>query len=345
MTKAIYDLLKELSKIPGPVGREERVQTFMKEHLSKHAQKVSQDKIGNLIATIEGTGTHYALVAHCDEVGFFVSNIDDNGFLRVKWNTQSYLPDMRLLPGQRVKIMTEKGFVPGFFGVKTAHIAGAEGKKRLPKWEEVFVDIGATSKEDASSMGINVGDPMLYDTETYWIGKHVVGKTFDDRIGLVQMIIIAQMLAELPKEKRPTVTLVSTVMEEIGAKGAASVAGNLDVDGVLILEVGLADDYPGTKGEAGISLGKGPVIVIKDSQIVYSHALNQRLIAAAEKTGIDIQRAVYHNYATDGFQMASQGQRVAVVGIPCRYTHSSFETINLTDVEAALNLIMSFILD
>ena len=344
MTKIIYNLLKELCEIPGPVGREDQIQAFVKEKLASYTQSISQDKIGNVVATIEGTGSHYALVAHCDEVGFFVSAVDDRGFLRVKWNTQSYLPDIRLLPGQRVMIMTEKGFVPGFFGVKTAHIAGAEGKKRIPKWEEVFVDVGATSKLEVDDMRVNVGDPVLYDSKTMRVGKHVVGKTFDDRIGLVEMIIIAQMLSEIPKDKRPTVTLVSTVMEEIGAKGAASVAKNLDVDGILILDVGLADDYPGTKGEAGISLGAGPVIVIKDSQIVYAHSLNQKLIQIASDIGIEIQRAVYHNYATDGFQMASQGQRVAVVGIPCRYTHSSFETIDLQDVEAAINLIMSFIL-
>ena len=133
-------------------------------------------------------------------------------------------------------------------------------------------------------------------------------------------------------------------MEEIGAKGAAAIAKNLDVDGVIILDIGLADDYPGTKGEAGVKLGKGPVVVIKDNQLVYSHKQNQRILGIAETQGISVQRAVYHNYATDGFQIASQGQIVSVIGVPCRYSHSSFESINLTDVESTLQLVYHFLL-
>jgi endoglucanase len=132
-------------------------------------------------------------------------------------------------------------------------------------------------------------------------------------------------------------------MEELGAKGAAAVARNLDVDGVFIVDIGLADDYPGTSGEAGVSLGKGPAIVIKDNQMHYSHQLNQKLFEIAEFGGIPIQRAVYHNYATDGFQIASQGQVVSAIGIPCRYSHSSFETLNLKDVEYALTLLTNML--
>jgi putative aminopeptidase FrvX len=132
--------------------------------------------------------------------------------------------------------------------------------------------------------------------------------------------------------------------EELGANGAATIARNLDVDGVLIVDIGLADDFPGTSGEVGVSLEKGPVIVIKDNQIHYSHKQNQELFALAKDLGIPVQRAVYHNYATDGSQIASQGQVVSAIGIPCRYSHSSFETINLEDVEKTIQLIYQFLL-
>jgi endoglucanase len=345
MSEDIYDLLKSLCEIPGPVGRETQVQDSMKERLQEFCTDIEQDKIGNLLATMEGSDRHYAIVAHADEVGFLVSYIDDNGFLRAKWNTQGYLPDLRLLPGQRVLIMTDGGMVPGCFSVKTAHIAGPEGKKRIPSWEEVFIDVGARSKEDVEGLGINIGDSAIYDTQTRRVGKNIVGKSFDDRVGLAMIVKLAEKLSKVPKEERPTLTFVSSVLEEVGAKGVAAIADRLDVDGVIIAEVGLADDYPGTKGEAGISLGKGPVIVVKDSQIVYSHTQNSILIATAETEKIQIQRAVYHNYATDGFQIASQGQIVSVVAVPCRYTHSSFETIDLDDVESAVSLISRFLLD
>ncbi|MHA2601356.1 MAG: M42 family metallopeptidase [Candidatus Thorarchaeota archaeon SMTZ1-83] len=345
MKDRVFQLLKELSETPGPVGREESVQRKVQEYFTSIGFTVQQDKIGNLVATLEGTKPHYALMSHADEVGFLISNIDPSGFLQVKWNTTGYMPDLRLLPGQRVSIMTEKGLVPGTFCVKTAHIAGAEGKKRLPSYEEVFLDAGATSKEEIHEMGIQIGTPAIYDASLTKVGKNLVGKSFDDRVGLTMMILIAENLSKIEKSQRPTVTFVSTVMEELGAKGAAAVAKNLEIDGAIILEVGLADDYPGTSGEAGVALGKGPVIVVKDSQVHYSHKLNMQLIETAEKNGISIQRAVYHNYATDGSQMILQGQLAATVGVPCRYSHSSFETLTMDDVESTIRLVSSFLME
>ncbi len=343
MIKRLFDLLKTLSEIPGPVGREGLVQEKVREHLVNLGLEVLQDKIGNLTTTMAGTNKHYALVAHADEVGFLVSNIDASGFIRVKWNTAGHMPDLRLLPGQHVMLMTDGGMVPGVFCVKTAHIAGPEGKKKLPSYSEIFLDIGAASDVEVEERGVHIGTPVLYDTVLRQHGHNIVGKSMDDRVGLTMMLVLAEEFSKLAEKERPTLTFVSTVMEELGAKGAASVAKNLDVDGVIILEIGLADDHPGTDGEAGVALGRGPVIVVKDSQLHYSHEMIERLVATAKKNSIPVQRAVYHNYATDGLQMVMQGQKVSTLGIPCRYSHSSFETLNLTDVENAIQLLMQFL--
>ncbi|TFG26278.1 M42 family peptidase [Candidatus Thorarchaeota archaeon] len=339
MSKSILDLLKTLSATPGPVGRENLVQDVMERELGSYCDNIIRDKIGNLVATIEGQSKHYAIVAHADEVGFLVSNIDERGFIRAKWNTQGYMPDLRLLPGQWVLILTDEGLIPGCFAVKTAHIAGSEGKSRIPTYEEVFLDIGVSSREEVEEQGIRIGDPIIYAAPVEKVGQHVCGKSMDDRIGLVIMIELARRLSKLSPEKRPKITFVSTVMEELGAKGAATIAKDLAVDSVIVLDVGLADDYPGTSGEAGIGLGKGPVIVIKDDAMHYAHEFVRSILTTAEKHGLPVQRAVYHNYLTDGLQFALQGHQVAVVAIPCRYTHSSFETINLKDVEIALHLL------
>lgn len=343
MTEAIFQLLKDLSEAYAPVGREEPVQNIVASHFERLAIPMKRDRIGNLLGTLEGTEEHIALIAHADEVGFLVSNIEEKGFLRVKWNTQGHLPDLRLIPGQRVSLLTDEGFIPGYFCVKTAHIAGVKDKNRIPTQEEVFLDIGADSAEEVEQMGVFVGTPVLYDAKLQKVGKNIVGKSLDDRVGLTVMLVIAERLAKLERDQRPTVTFVSTVMEELGAKGAAAVAKDLNVDGVIILEVGLADDHPGTSGEAGIALGLGPVIVIKDTQLHYSHKQNQRLIDAALRNGIPFQRAVYHNYMTDGVQMVRQGQVVSAVGVPCRYSHSSFETIMLDDVIHTVKLVRHFL--
>jgi putative aminopeptidase FrvX len=342
MSEYVIDLLKTLSATPGPVGREELVQEIMKRELGSYCDHVEIDKIGNLIATLEGKNRHYAIVAHADEVGFLVSNTDDNGFIHAKWNTQGHMPDLRLLPGQWVLIMTDTGMIPGCFAVKTAHIAGEEGKTRIPTYEEVFLDIGLASRKEVEEHGVHIGDPIIYAAPVERIGHNLCGKSMDDRIGLVIMAELAQRLSKVPISNRPEVTFVSTVMEELGAKGAAAIAKNLDVDGVLILDIGLADDYPGTKGEAGVALGKGPVLVIKDNAMHYSHKLLKEILIAAEKEDIPIQRAVFHNYATDGAQFAAQGQMTSVIAVPCRYSHSSFEMINVNDVEMILHLLETF---
>lgn len=342
MSEETLDLLKTLSATPGPVGREALVQDIIKEHFKEHCGSFTQDRIGNVVGTLEGgSGKHYAIVAHADEVGFLVSSIDENGFLRVKWNTQGHLPDLRLLPGQWVLIMTEKGLIPGVFCVKTAHLAGPEGKGRIPTYEEVFLDIGAKNAEDVQELGINIGDPVVYAAPVErLLNHHVSGKSMDDRVGLVVLLRVLGQFSKVPKTKRPTITFVSTVMEELGAKGAAAVAKDLDVDAVIILDIGLADDHPGTKGDTGISLGKGPIVVIKDNAMHYSHEFVQSIIKTAEKEKIPIQRAVFHSYMTDGVQFASQGQIVSVIAVPCRYSHSSFETVNLLDVDMTIHLLM-----
>ena len=344
MSNRILDILKTLSATPGPVGRETLVQDVMKNELDEYCSNIVRDKVGNLIATMEGIRKHFVIVAHADEVGFLVSGIDERGFIRAKWNTQGHLPDLRLLPGQWVLVMTETGFIPGCFAVKTGHIAGKEGKSRIPTYEEVFLDIGMASRKEVEDLGIHIGDPIIYAAPVEKVGHHVCGKSMDDRIGLVIMIELARRFSNIPINKRPKVTFVSTVMEELGAKGAAAIARDLDVDAVIVIDIGLADDHPGTNGEAGVALGKGPVIVIKDDAMHYSHELVRPILDTAEREKIPVQRAVYHHYLTDGVQFAMQGQMVAVVAIPCRYSHSSFETIDLKDVEMAIQLLEKVLL-
>ena len=345
MSEETLDLLKTLSATPGPVGRETLVQDIVKEHFKEHCGTFKQDRIGNVVGTLEGgIDKHYAIVAHADEVGFLVSSIDERGFLRVKWNTQGHMPDLRLLPGQWVLIMTEKGLIPGVFCVKTAHLAGPEGKGRIPTYEEVFLDIGAKNADDIQELGINIGDPVIYAAPVEkLLNHHVSGKSMDDRVGLVVLLRVLGQFAKVLKTKRPTITFVSTVMEELGAKGAAAVAKDLDVDAVLVLDIGLADDHPGTKGESGIALGKGPIVVIKDNAMHYSHEFVQSIIKTAEREKIPMQRAVFHSYMTDGVQFASQGQVVSVLAVPCRYSHSSFETVNLLDVDMTIHLLMKLL--
>jgi len=151
LVERILELLETLSATPGPVGRENLVQDIVKHELGKFCSSITQDKIGNLLATLEGNGKHYVIVSHADEVGFLVSGIDEKGFIRAKWNTQGHKPDLRLLPGQWVLIMTDKGLIPGYFAVKTGHIAGPEGSQRTGNLHWRPNHLRSTSRESRTS--------------------------------------------------------------------------------------------------------------------------------------------------------------------------------------------------
>ncbi|MHA2295329.1 MAG: M42 family metallopeptidase [Candidatus Hodarchaeales archaeon] len=334
------DLLATLTELPGPVGREEIVQDFLKSYLDRLDFKTRYDGIGNLTATLEGTGEELILTAHADEIGYIVSNIRDDGIISIHYNTGAPNPDTRFLPGKDVTILGKGSNVEGIIGFLSGHLASFEDKKKIRKIYDMFVDTGLT-KTELEEEGVTIGTPVLLESEFKLLGNHIKTKAIDDRVGLFLMLEVAKELSKTAIEERKSVTLISTVQEEIGIKGAVAAARNVSAP-VLVLDVGPAGGYPVGDKKTNVRLDHGPIIVYKDFMIHYSYSFIQEIESVANDNCIPFQRAIYKNYGTDGAAFITEGvMKTALVAIPTKYTHSPVEMASLSDIRMTLDLLMS----
>jgi len=343
LEKDLFNKIKMFTEVFGPVGREEQVQELVKKHWEKFGIITKFDNIGNLFGRINGIGNHWAIVVHADSIGFIVQQVLENGFIKLAFNTAATTPDARFLAGVPLKFYTRKDtIVNGYFGLRSGHIAGVEGKVKPILFEDLFVDIGASTKQEVIELGVDIGTPAVFDIEVKKIQKNLVGPSMDNRIGLVIQSLLLTELAKLVK--KPNITLISTVQEEMGLKGAAAAAKSDQFDAVIVLDIGLSGDIPGTnKDFIPTTLGKGPIIVYKDFSVHYHDLLIKEIELLAETETIPIQRAVFKNYRTDGEVFVMEGHRTVMLAIPCRYTHTYFETVRSEDIFNMVKLIISLI--
>src|SRR5918992_1119377 len=223
-------------------------------------------------------------------------------------------------------------------------VGGRNSQKDQFEWNDWFVDIGVRSCDDVESLGIGPGARVIWNPETRRIGSNITGKAMDDRAALAIATAAGEKLAtseELPVE----LWLASTVQEENGLLGAASLADEMSFDVAIALDVGLTGDIPGPDTRDFPSkLGAGPVVVYQDARCHYSRQLSDRLIDVAKSEEIPIQRAVFQNYGSDGAELLRRGVETALLTYPTRYTHSPIETVDEADLIHTVDLLVAFVL-
>ena len=239
------NLLKELTEAPGVSGYETPIRSIIRGHLEKYGE-LSQDKIGSVICKKVGAAEspRIMLAGHMDEIGFMVKQITPEGFIR-------FLPlggwfDQVLL-GQRVVIQTQKGEVIGVIGAKPPHLLATDEREKVVKRKDMYIDIGATSKDGVDSAGVQLGDPIIPRADFVVLagGETYLSKAFDDRVGTALVISVLDGLQAKPHPN--TVYGVATVMEEVGLRGATTSVRAVDPDVAFILESDIAGDVPGIK--------------------------------------------------------------------------------------------------
>lgn len=322
-----------------PSGYEGAVQEVYKELMTPYVDSIETDTMGNVMAVKKGPegSPKVMLTAHCDEIGFLVSNIDDNGFLYVQ---EIGGIDTDLLPGRRVEIQTEKGVVNGIFGKKAIHLTKGEEKKKL-SIEDVWLDIAATSKEDALKR-VEVGDYVTFAKDAiFYDNQRVASPSTDDRIGVWTLIEMARMLKD--EVLGCSVYFVSTCQEELGARGAKTAADYIHPDVGIAIDVTHATDYPTaeTRLAGNIKLGGGPVITMGPN---INQEVCQGLKAAVGKTAVQYE-AIARPTGTDAnvIQLSSCGVKTGLVSIPCRYMHTPYEMVSLDDARGAAELLAQFV--
>lgn len=339
MEKESMIFLENLMQTISPSGFEEEAAAVWREEASRFAERVWVDSIGNSFAAVnESAKTPVMLAGHIDEIGFMITYIDDRGFLSF---TTIGGHDPQILPGQRVKIRTEKGVLLGVIGRKAIHLLKEEERKAVVKIEELWIDIGAKDKKEAEAL-VNIGDCAVIDAGFAPLRNDLyVARGFDDRIGAFVVLEALRKLSK--KEPRVAVVAVATVMEEVGWRGATTSAFGLDPRVGIAVDVTHVTDTPGMDEEkkkiGEIYMGKGPVIARGAN-------INPRLFkilketAEGEKISYQIEPAP-RGTGTDAnaIQLTRAGVVTGLVSVPNRYMHNPCEVVHSRDLDACSDLL------
>lgn len=338
-------MLKELTDANAVSGHEKEARDVMERYLKQSADKIFTDNLGSIIGEKVGdeNGPKIMIAGHLDEVGFMVTRIDKNGFLYFQpiggwWN--------QVLLAQRVTIMTKQGNITGVIGSKPPHILTPEQRKKPVEIKDMFIDIGASSKEEAESFGVRPGDSVVpYFEFTQMKNENMLlAKAWDNRIGCAIAIEVLNQLKDTP---HPNIVYgVGTVQEEVGLRGARTSAHLIKPDIAFGVDVGIAGDTPGvSEKEADSMLGQGPQIVLYDASMVSHKALREFVIETAEANNIPFQYTSMPGGGTDSgaIHLTADGVPSLSITIATRYIHTHAALLHRTDFENAVKLIVEVI--
>lgn len=330
--------LFELCAISGTAGDEGRVREYIRTKAQPYAHSIRTDALGNLIVFKKGkktTGTKLLLAAHMDEVGFIITHITDEGYLKFDFVGGV---DRRVALGKTVVVGDQN--IPGVIGLKAIHLVSADERKKAPKTESMYIDIGAKDKEAALKLvqpgtyGCFVGAPELFGNGM------LKAKAIDDRLGCAIML-------ELLKEELPMdVTFAFTAQEEVGTRGAFGAAFSVSPEIALVLETTTAADLPGIEAHRKVCApGKGPVISFMDGSTIYDRQLFETLRRLSEENQIPWQTKEYIAGGNDSrtIQRSKAGVRVAAMSAAVRYLHAPASVGSVSDFEQMLKLTRLFL--
>jgi len=329
-----HAMFAELTEAFGPSGYEGDVRAIMAGHFSG-PMSVSTDRLGSVVASHEGEakGPKILLAAHMDEVGFMVKHITKEGYIR-------FLPIggwwPQVLLSQRVNVRTRKGDFEGIIGSKPPHAMKEDERKKPPEIDELFIDLGVVGEKGAADAGVRPGDPIVPVGDFRPLANGVLAaKAWDDRVGCA---VLAELANDLPKHPS-RLYLAGTVQEEVGLRGARTVAGLVEPDVAFAIDVSLSSDTPGADSDAVEKFGAGAAVLVHDSTMIPNVALRDFVCEVAEAEGIKYHLTSLHGgYDTGAIHISKIGVPSIALGLPSRYIHSHVSAIYEEDYSALLNL-------
>ncbi|MDM3324976.1 aminopeptidase [Citrobacter sp. Cb080] len=331
------ELLQQLCEASAVSGDEQEVRTLLINALDSSVDEITFDGLGSFVARKGNRRPKVAIVGHMDEVGFMVTHIDESGFLRFTtiggWWSQSML-------NHRVAIRTRKGVkIPGIIGSVAPHALTEKQKQQPLTFDEMFIDIGANSREEVENRGIAIGDFVSPEANfARWGEDKIVGKALDNRVGCALMAELLQTV------NNPEITLygVGSVEEEVGLRGAQTSAEHIKPDVVIVLDTAVAGDVPGIDSiKYPLKLGDGPGLMLFDKRYFPNQQLVATLKACAENSGASLQFCTMKTGATDGgrYNVMGGGRPVAALCLPTRYLHANSGMISASDYDALFTLV------
>jgi putative aminopeptidase FrvX len=328
-----------------PTGFEAPGQKLWLEYIKPYIDDWHLDNYGTVYGIINpGQDFKVVIEGHADEISWFVNHISETGFINVIRNGGS---DHAIAPSKRVNIHTKNGFVKGVFGWPAIHVRKGKDLNLSPKLENIFIDVGASTKEEVEEMGIHVGCVITYEDEMMILNdKYVVGRALDNRIGGFCIAEVARMLHNKKKKLPYSLYIVNSVQEEIGLRGAQMVADTIKPDVAIITDVCHDTNTPmmKVKEQGDIKCGDGP-------SITYAPAVHNKLLNlifdAADKNKIPFQRSAASRSTgtdTDAFAYSNGGVPSALISLPLRYMHTTVEMAHKKDIENVIKLIYETVL-
>ncbi|WP_288372647.1 M42 family metallopeptidase [uncultured Algoriphagus sp.] len=332
-------LLKDVCEIAGAPGFEKRIRDLIIELVTPHADEIKTDNLGNVIAVKKGQrnpdGKRVMVAAHMDEIGFIVTHIDDNGFLR--FHTLGGF-DPKTLTAQRVIVHGKKDLI-GVMGSKPIHVMSQEERNKLPKTTDFFIDLGMP-KEEVEKY-ISIGDPVTRDRELIEMGECVNCKSIDNRVAV---FILIEALKNL-KNPAYDVYATFTVQEEVGIRGANVAAHSINPDFGIALDTTIAFDVPGAQAHEKVTeLGKGTAIKIMDAMTICDYRMVAFMKQIADQEKITWQPEILTAGGTDtaGVQrMGKQGAIAGAISIPTRHLHQVIEMAHKSDIQGSIDLLVA----
>ncbi len=337
------DFLYKYLNNASPTGFESSGQQIWLDYIRPYVDDYFTDTYGSVAAIINPEAAYKVVIeAHADEISWFVNYITDQGYIYVVRNGGS---DHQIAPSMRVNIHTKKGVVKGVFGWPAIHVR--KEKEDAPTLKNIFIEVGAESKEEVEAMGIHVGCVITFDDELMELNdKYLVGRALDNRIGGFMIAEVARRIKENNIKLPFGLYIVNAVQEEIGLRGAEMIAHRIKPNLAIITDV-THDTYSPmydkiTSGD--IKCGLGPAICYGPA--VQNNVLDM-IIDVAEKANIPFQRRASSRSTgtdTDAFAYSNEGVASALISIPLKYMHTTVETCAFSDLEETIKLIMETVI-
>lgn len=344
------ELLKSLSLAFGPTGCEGNVGELIYSVAEKYCDACATDKMGNFVFKI-APKVHTAhtkkvmLSAHMDEVALMINEIDSDGYL--KFDTVGGI-DCRVLCGRNVTVGDENKKIKGVIASKAIHHQSADERKKATKVPDMYIDIGASSREDAEKY-VDIGDFATFDSDFVLFGKDerlVKCKALDDRMGCVVLLEIMKAISNREIESDNELYFCFTVREEVALSGAQTVAQVIKPDYAVVIETTAIADIEGVEPALRVAnVGDGGVVSVMDRSTVYNHKLVSYLLELAELKGIKAQVKRYVSGGNDAghIHKSGNGVKTVAISVPTRYLHSPACVASLDDMDAVIELVKALI--
>ena len=347
------DLIRELSLAFGPSGCEDAVSALIESQIKEDCDSYTVDTVGNIIAVIHGRGIYYdkknprriLLSAHMDEVGFMITAITEEGYL--KFSTVGGI-DPRVLCGRHV-LVGDRHKLHGVIASKAIHLQTPEERTKATPLSKMYIDIGAKDAEDAKKY-VSVGDYATFDSDFVTFGKdntRMKGKALDDRAGCAMLIEIMRNLHDNPCDLPFDVCFAFTTCEEVGISGANVAAFEVAPDTAIILEATAVNDLPGAGRNFVSKQGEGGTLTMADNGTLYDMGFIDFAMQTAEQKELKVQLKQAFTGGTDAahIQRSLTGIRVLGLSLPTRYIHSASNVALYEDYEQTRDLVTAMLRD